>query len=107
MAADRSPRNAIAMTFAWWYARRLIRKRGAAAVASIMAGEGLSFARPRPKRRVLRWLFLIGALAGAGIVWWRRRQGGGGDWGDWEPVVPEPPRPAEPAPAPEPHPVAS
>ena len=31
----------------WWYVRRMIRKRGTAAVAGLMAGEGLSLPRPR------------------------------------------------------------
>jgi hypothetical protein len=103
MAADRSTRNTIAMTLAWWYVRRLIRKRGAAAVAGLVAGEGLSLSGRKPKRHVLRTLFLLGLVAGAGVFWWRRRGGGGGDdWGGWEPVAPEPPAPAQPAPAPEP-----
>jgi hypothetical protein len=104
MSGERSPRNAIAMTITWWYVRRLIRKRGAAAVAGFVAGEGLSLGKRKPQRHVLRWLFVAGLAAGAGVVWWRRRQSGGGrdDWGDWQPVAPEPPVPAEPAPAPEP-----
>ena len=77
------------MSIGWWYLRRMIRKRGTAAVAGFVAGEGLSFARPH-KRHLLRWLVLIGILAGGGFWWWRRQQGGGGDdWGDWTPVVPD------------------
>jgi hypothetical protein len=104
MSVDRSSRNTIAMTLAWWYVRRLIRKRGTAAVAGLMAGEGLSLSGRQPqKRHVLRTLFVLGLVAGAGFVWWRRRDGGGGDdWGGWEPVVPEAPLPAEPATPPEP-----
>ena len=101
--SENSRRNALAMSIGWWYLRRLIRKRGTAAVAGFVAGEGLSFAKPR-KRHLLRWIVLLGIVAGA-IVWWRRRQGGGGDdWGDWTPVVPDLPPPAEPAPTPEPAP---
>ena len=69
-----SPRKAIATSIGWWYLRRLIRKRGAAALAGLAAGEGLSFAgRPR-KRHPLRWLVLLGLIAGAGAYWWRTTQ---------------------------------
>ena len=94
-----SRRNALAMTLGWWYLRRLIRKRGAAAVAGFVAGEGLSFARRPRKRHPLRFILVSGVLVGGGLFWWRRRQGGGDDWGDWEPVapvVPDAPMPAEP-----------
>jgi hypothetical protein len=102
-----SRRNTIAMSLAWWYLRRLIRKRGTAAVAGLVAGQGLSVARGSRKRHPFRWLLLLGLVAG-GIFWWRRRQGGGGDdWGDWEPAAPVGPPPAEPAPAPVPEPVAT
>ena len=72
--AGSSQRNAIAMSFAWWYLRRLIRKRGAAAVAGFVAGEGLSFAGRSRKRHPLRWLLLLSLIAGAGAFWWRRAQ---------------------------------
>jgi hypothetical protein len=100
--SGKSHKNTIAMTLAWWYIRRLIRKRGTAAVAGLVAGEGLSLGRRPQKRHLLRWVLLFGVLAGVAVVVWRRRQGGGGDdWGDWEPVVPDvPPVPAEPAPVP-------
>lgn len=103
--SDRSRRNAIAMTIGWWYVRRLVRRRGPAAVAAFLAGEGLTFARQPRRRRPLRWLLLGGLVAGGGLLWWRRRQGGGGDdWGDWEPlpIVPDAPMPAEPEPEPVP-----
>ncbi len=100
-----SRRNAIAMSIGWWYLRRLIRKRGTAAVAGFVAGEGLSFARRPRKRHPLRWLFFLGLIVGGGLFWWWRRQGGGDDWGDWEPVPPDAPGPTEPAPVPEPMPV--
>ena len=95
------------MLIAWWYIRRLVRKRGAALVAGFLAGEGLSFARTPRARRPLRWVGLVGVLAvlGAGAFWWRRQRGGGDDWGDWAPTspdVPEDPFPAEPEPTPEP-----
>ena len=75
-----SPRNAIATSLGWWYLRRLIRKRGAAAVAGFVAGEGLSFANRRRKRHPLRWLLLLSLIVGAGAFWWRREQS--------EPVAP-------------------
>ncbi len=100
-----SHRNAIAMSIGWWYLRRLIRKRGVAAVAGLVAGKGLSFARPPRKRHPLRWLFLLGLIAGAGLYWWRRQPGGGDDWSDWEPAPPTAPAPAEPASTPVPDPV--
>jgi len=95
-------RNALAMSFGWWYLRRLIRKRGTAALAGFVAGEGLSFARRPRKRHPLRWLAVVGLVAAGGLLWWRRRQGGGDDWGDWEPVAPVAPvapMPVEPEPA--------
>jgi hypothetical protein len=103
-----SRRNAIAMSFAWWYLRRLIRKRGTAAVAGFVAGEGLSFARRPRKRHPFRWLLLLG-LIGGGIGWWWRQQDRGDDWGDWEPGSPVSPPPAENEPLPEaaPPPVAT
>jgi len=110
--SESSRRNAIAMSIGWWYLRRLIRKRGTAAVAGFVAGEGLSFARRPRKRHPLRWLLLLGAVVGGGLLWRRRQQGGDDDWGDWEPMAPLAPEPAEPAPvpaepAPAPEPVAS
>ena len=45
LGSENSRRNALAMSIAWWYLRRLIRKRGTAAVAGFLAGEGLSFRR--------------------------------------------------------------
>ena len=45
--SENSRRNALAMSIGWWYLRRMIRKRGTAAVAGFVAGEGLSFARSR------------------------------------------------------------
>jgi hypothetical protein len=97
--SESSRRNAIAMTIGWWYIRRLIRKRGAAAVAGLVAGEGLSFTRNPRRRHPVRWLLLGSLLVGAGFFWWRRQQGGRGDWGDWDPMAPVTPvTPAAPAP---------
>ena len=69
-----SPRNAVAMSVGWWYLRRLIRKRGAAALAGFVAGEGLSLTNRRRKRHPVRWLLLLSLIAGAGVFWWRRSQ---------------------------------
>jgi hypothetical protein len=104
--AASSRRNAIALSLGWWYLRRLIRKRGTAAVAGFVAGEGLSFARRPRKRHSFRWLLLLGAV-GVAILWRRRQQGGGDDWGDWKPSAPTAPLPAEPAPEPVSAPVAT
>ena len=101
--SENSRRNALAMSIGWWYMRRLIRKRGTAAVAGFVAGEGISFARKPRDRHPLRWILVLGLVAGGAFFWWRRQQGGGGDdWGDWTPDVPDAPAPAEPAPTPEP-----
>ena len=69
-----SQRNAIVVSLGWWYLRRRIRKRGAAAVAGFVAGEGLSFARRPGRRHPFRWLLVLSLIAGAGAVWWRREQ---------------------------------
>jgi hypothetical protein len=87
-SSENSRRNALAMSIGWWYLRRLIRKRGTAAIAGYVAGEGLSFARRPRKRHPLRWLLVVGVAAAGGFLWWRKQQGGGDDWGDWEPVAP-------------------
>ena len=86
LGSESSRRNALAMSIGWWYLRRLIRKRGTAAVAGFLAGEGLSFREPH-KRHTLRWVVLGGADRGRRPVlvappagWWRRlgRLGAGG-----------------------------
>jgi hypothetical protein len=69
-----SPHKAIVASLGWWYLRRMIRKRGAAALTGFVAGEGLSFAGRRRKRHPLRWLALLGLIAGAGAYWWRSTQ---------------------------------
>ena len=108
LGSESSRRNALAMSIAWWYLRRLIRKRGTAAVTGYLAGEGLSFREPH-KRHTLRWVVLGALVVGGGLFWWRRNQSGGDDWGGWEPVMPDSPFPAEfvPTPDPAPEPVAT
>jgi hypothetical protein len=93
--------EALALAVAWWYLRRRVRKR-AAGVAGLVAEESR-------KRHPLRWLAGVGLVVGAaaGLLWWRGRQGGGDDWGDWEPVEPVAPDPGEPAPEPLPDPVSA
>lgn len=61
-----SNRNAIIGAVGWWYAKRVIRRRGAAALAGLTAGER--------KRHQVRWLVLLSVIAGAGVVWWQRTQ---------------------------------
>ena len=55
------------MTIAWWYVRRMIRKRGTAAIAGLVAGEGLSFGRRAGKRHLVRWILVLGVLAGGAL----------------------------------------
>jgi hypothetical protein len=102
-----SQRKTLAMAIAWWYVRRKIRKRGTAAIAGLMAGEGLHLHSQRPKRHVFAWMLVLGVVAGAVTFWWwRRQQAGGDDWGDWEPAAPVAPSPpSEPATPPAPEPV--
>ena len=72
--AGSSQRNAIVGAVGWWYAKRVIRKRGAAALAGLAAGEGLSLGgRPR-KRHPVGWLLLLGLIARAAYLWWQREQ---------------------------------
>jgi hypothetical protein len=101
MALPRSSHTeALALSLGWWYLRRRIRKR-ASGVAGLVAEEGR-------KRHPLRWLLLVGLVAGSGAVWWwRRQQGGGDDRGDWGPVEPVAPAPPEPTREPVPEPVAT
>ncbi len=98
----RSPKSALALSLGSWYLKRLIHKRGAAALAAFVAGEGVSLRRPPSGRRYLRWILVAGLVLGGGLLWWRRRGGGGDDWGEWEPAPPVSPVPSEPAPMPEP-----
>ncbi|MEP6893779.1 MAG: hypothetical protein ABI927_08380 [Gaiellaceae bacterium] len=61
-----SNRNAIIGAVGWWYAKRLFRKRGAAALAGLTAGDR--------KRRPMAWLLVASLIAGGGFLWWRREQ---------------------------------
>ena len=85
-----SRRNALLMTVGWWLLRRRLRKRAGAAVAGLLAGEGLSLAAPR-KRHPLRTLLLITGATAVGYLAWKRLRGGrDDDWGTWEPAPTEP-----------------
>ena len=109
--SENSRRNALAMSIGWWYLRRMIRKRGTAAVAGLVAGEGLSFAPQPRKRHLLRWIVLLGVARRRRVLVVAPAAGGGGDdWGDWTPVVPDATadrRAAAPMPEPAPEPVAT
>jgi hypothetical protein len=65
-----SQRNALVVSIGWWYLKRRIRKRGAAVIAGLTAGEGLSLAG-RPRRHPLRSAAVLALIAGAGFLWWR------------------------------------
>lgn len=83
-----SRRNAVLMTVGWWLLRRKLRSRAESALAGYLAGSSGS-SRPR-KRHRLRNVVVAAALAAAGVLVWRRLQGGD-DWGDWQPAAPVPP----------------
>ena len=102
IGSESSRRNAVVISIGWWYLRRLIRKRGAAAVAGFVAGEGLSFARRPRRRHRVRSLLVLGLVVALGLLCWRRQRGGGDDGGDGASLAPLAPEPAEPVPVPEP-----
>ena len=102
VGAESSRRNAVVISIGWWYLRRLIRKRGAAAVAGFVAGEGLSFARRPRRRHPVRSLLVLGLVVALGLLRWRRQRGGGDGGGDRASLAPLAPEPAEPVPVPEP-----
>ena len=77
-------RNALLCAIGWWFVRRQMRRK--------LAGLGVATA-PARGRRVLGALAVVGALAGAFVVW--RRLSGDDGWG--EPPL-EPEAPAQPPP---------
>ena len=89
----RDRKTALLWAVAWFFGRRWLRRRAALAVAGVAAGAS---ARRGRTRAVLASLALVGALAGAFLVW-RRLAGGSQD--EW--VSSDGSAPAEtPAPAP-------
>lgn len=93
-----SRRNALVVTVGWWLLRRKLRKRAGAAVAGLLAGEGISLAAPRRRHRLRNLVLLAGAVAAGYVVWRRLRGGPDDDPGAWEPE-PAPTPAAETAPA--------
>ena len=87
--ADR--RNALLGALVWWYVRRTVRRKTAAAVGRAPERRGWV-------KAAAGLVVLAGAVAGA-IVAWRRLADGPDDDG-WEPPPYEPP-PRTPSPTPE------
>ncbi len=83
----RDRRNALLGALVWWFARRWLRKRAATAVGHL---PGVTAARPGRLKGVLGAFALVGALAGAFVLW--RKLGG----------APEPDLAAAPEAQPEP-----
>ena len=67
----RDRRNALLGALVWWFARRWLRKRAATAVGHL---PGVTAARPGRLKGVLGAFALVGALAGAFVLW--RKLGG-------------------------------
>jgi disulfide bond formation protein DsbB len=59
-------RNALYWAIGWWFARRWMRRRAAAAMAGVAAGAS---ARRNRIGAVLGALALVGVIAGAFVVW--------------------------------------
>ena len=68
----RDRKTALLWAVAWYFGRRWLRRRAALALAGVAAGAS---ARRSRIRNVLAALALVGALAGALVVW-RRLAGG-------------------------------
>ena len=59
-------RNALYWAIGWWFARRYMRRRAAAAFAGVTAGAS---ARRNRIGAVLGGIALVGVIAGAFVVW--------------------------------------
>ena len=75
----RDRKSALLGAVAWWFARRWLKRRAALAVAGVAAGAS---ARRGRIKAVLGALALVGALAGAFVVW-RRLAGAPEDEDEW------------------------
>lgn len=67
----RDRRNALLGALVWWFARRWVRKRAARAAGHL---PGVAAGRPGRLKGVVGAFALVGALAGAFVLW--RRLGG-------------------------------
>ena len=59
-------RNALYWAIGWWFARRYMRRRASAALAGVTAGAS---ARRNRMGGVLAAVALVGAIAGAFVIW--------------------------------------
>jgi hypothetical protein len=92
-------RNALYWAIGWWFARRWMRRRAAAAMAGVAAGAS---ARRNRIGAVLGALALVGVIAGAFVVWRKlaAQPKEPEPWpsSDGAPSTPVPPVPETPAP---------
>jgi hypothetical protein len=92
-------RNALYWAIGWWFARRWMRRRAAAAMAGVAAGAS---ARRNRIGAVLGALALVGVIAGAFVVWRKLaaqpKEPEPWPLSDGAPSTPVPPVPETPAP---------
>ena len=96
-------RNALYWAIGWWFARRYMRRRAAAAFAGVAAGAS---ARRNRIGAVLGALALVGVIAGAFVLWRKLATRPGESelspsTDGAPPTTVAAPAPTEPAPAPE------
>jgi hypothetical protein len=94
MAGLNDRKTALMWAIGWWFTRRYVRRRASRAVSGVGARAS---ARRGSLRAVAAALVLVGALAGAFVVWRRFGGGSGPDDRGWEgppPVEPVPPSPS-------------
>jgi hypothetical protein len=94
MAGLNDRKTALMWAAGWWFTRRYIRRRAARAIS----GVGARASAPGRFRIVVAALALVGAVAGAFIVW--RRFGGASRPDDRGFDAPPPDEPVPPSPAP-------